>query len=435
MFLTDGLATAARRREMAAPPPPPVAGAALLRVLFVVVLVAVILAELLGPHFGAPAPHEQIFTFGGWDTLSLFAAYVLFVALYADPRRRIAVTALGILFSVLVAGGLALTGEPVRFHFSTLGAGFSAGTLVMLVADIALSRDGVPAIDAVAVCLLLPLSASLTAFGFWLTEIIAPMTYDGYILGFERTLGVDAEVFVYRHVQAMPWARPLIRYAYVAVPLAVAAFHIVQVRLSGTSNMLAMFVLSTFVAFCLYLVFPVVGPAYAIPGFPEPLAMVQNLPPQPIEADPLVPRNCMPSMHTAWALILVFGARPLPKPMRLAAMAFLVLTLIATLSEFGSHWFIDLVVAFPFAVAVHAVFVDALPWRTRVRWPAIAIGALLTLAWLVLLRFGSPIWQAAPWLSWPLVVATILSALLLETALARTIAQQACSHRSPVSKT
>jgi hypothetical protein len=109
--------------------------------------------------------------------------------------------------------------------------------------------------------------------------------------------------------------------------------------------------------------------------------------------------NCAPSGHVAWALILVwFAWRYCGRPMQIGTVLYMLLTSMATLV--GEHYFIDLIVAVPFAVALCAV--------AEKQWKHAAGGVLVLTAWLVALRFQ---WA----LAWPMPVVWILSAVTVLT--------------------
>lgn len=77
-----------------------------------------------------------------------------------------------------------------------------------------------------------------------------------------------------------------------------------------------------------YLIFPAVGPAWvAVAG---------------------APRNCLPSMHVTWALLLVIYAAP---RWRGCAAGFAILTACSTIG-LGEHYLIDLAAAVPYTIAV-----------------------------------------------------------------------------------
>src|SRR5208337_5691574 len=65
-------------------------------------------------------------------------------------------------------------------------------------------------------------------------------------------------------------------------------------------------------------------------------------------------RNAIPSLHMTWVLLVWWNSRGLARWVRAIALVFVVLTAMATLGT-GEHYFIDLVVAFPFSLMVQAL--------------------------------------------------------------------------------
>jgi hypothetical protein len=106
----------------------------------------------------------------------------------------------------------------------------------------------------------------------------------------------------------------------------------------------------------------------------------------------------MPSLHTTWALLLWWNARPLAAWFRAIMGGYLVFTVLATLG-FGVHYAVDLVVAVPFALAAQATLAPGLAASPRRRAAAALFGAALVVAWLLVLRFGAPWLIAFPWLT------------------------------------
>ncbi|MFJ3234633.1 phosphatase PAP2 family protein [Streptomyces sp. NPDC086787] len=116
----------------------------------------------------------------------------------------------------------------------------------------------------------------------------------------------------------------------------------------------------------IYMIFPVVGPVFAYgpgasgtggvhwavanlwPNIPPPVNI-----PHPVTYDDLTPRNCMPSLHTAWATAIFIHSRRGPRTLRLAGTFWLIATLSATLG-FGYHYGVDLVAGVVFALTVEA---------------------------------------------------------------------------------
>lgn len=132
----------------------------------------------------------------------------------------------------------------------------------------------------------------------------------------------------------------------------------------------------------LYHLFPAAGPEFAFPSFPQ-LPLKSALTPDAARLDPHYIRNCMPSLHTTWALLIVINSAGLARVFRVSAVIFALLTVIATLA-LGQHYLIDLIVAAPFTVAIQAAAQSLI----NRRWPAPGLwigGACVTLWFFVLI--------------------------------------------------
>ena len=64
-------------------------------------------------------------------------------------------------------------------------------------------------------------------------------------------------------------------------------------------------------------------------------------------------RNAFPSLHPAWALLILWYSTELSRWMRALCAVFLVATVVVTL-ELGEHYFVDLVAGFRLALAIYA---------------------------------------------------------------------------------
>jgi hypothetical protein len=77
-------------------------------------------------------------------------------------------------------------------------------------------------------------------------------------------------------------------------------------------------------------------------------------------------QNASPSLHMAWVLLAWWYSRGLSVWERGIAMMFVVFTAFATLGT-GEHYFIDLVVAYPFSVMMQSLCAFPLRWSQRER--------------------------------------------------------------------
>jgi hypothetical protein len=181
-----------------------------------------------------------------------------------------------------------------------------------------------------------------------------------------------------------------------------------------------------------YMLFPVVGPVFAFgtgaqhwqgisawadsappsvqwavgdlwPRTPPPIGA-----PQAMGFDEITPRNCMPSLHTAWAVTIFIHSRKGPRFLRFAGTFWLIATLAATLG-FGYHYGADLVAGVVFVLTIEAALraYDRGWDRSGIRLAA--HGATVFAALLVSYRFLSPEMARYPWIYGPLVLLAMAS--------------------------
>jgi len=122
-------------------------------------------------------------------------------------------------------------------------------------------------------------------------------------------------------------------------------------------------------------------------------------------------RNAIPSLHMTWVLLIWWNSRGLPRWVRAIALAFVWFTVLATLGT-GEHYFIDLVVAFPFSLMVQALCSYSLPFRGE-RRTAFLFGTFTTLMWLALVSYATPLFWISPLIPWAMIVATVSSSVFL----------------------
>ncbi|MFJ9666351.1 DUF5933 domain-containing protein [Streptomyces sp. NPDC101219] len=176
-----------------------------------------------------------------------------------------------------------------------------------------------------------------------------------------------------------------------------------------------------------YMVFPVVGPLFAYGTGTEYWASVslwaeqipssahlavahlwpETLPPvgipQPMPFDGITPRNCMPSLHTAWATAIFLHTRRGPRLLRHAGTFWLVATLTATLG-FGYHYGVDLIAGVVFVLTVEAALrAHDTGWQ-RSGVHLVAYGTTVLAALLLSYRFLPLEMARHPWLAGPLLV-------------------------------
>lgn len=115
------------------------------------------------------------------------------------------------------------------------------------------------------------------------------------------------------------------------------------------------------------------------------------------------PRNCLPSVHTATGLIMLWNTRPGSR-LRLATIVYFVAMMLYTVVG-GGHYVVDLIAGVPFTVAVEQA-ID--------RRPMPALGATACyLAWVVMVR--GELLSASPVVPWLFTVVTLAASLWLRS--------------------
>lgn len=256
-----------------------------------------------------------------------------------------------------------------------------------------------------------------------LASLLFPKTMDIYAYSFDGSLGLQPAFMVGQLFMNYAVVGKICSDLYAALPLALALVYAAHLRLTKTTPLLLLeiFMSAGLLGYLLYLVFPAAGPIYLagprFPGSPTPFSELRTLilgghVLRKIYLPEEICRNAMPSLHMAWALLIAFNCKPFSRLVRTAAVIYVFATVFGTLGT-GEHYFIDLVVACPFAVAVQALATHSVPLKSRNRLLPLLGGATLTLLWLVLLRFAIPFfYQWTPLVPWLCVIAsTALAAL------------------------
>jgi hypothetical protein len=256
------------------------------------------------------------------------------------------------------------------------------------------------------------------------TAAAHPKTYDLYLLSFDFSLRVPLAFIAGRMYVLHPWLHNagLLAYVGLAIPITlVYAGRLVRFKEKGLPSMLA-FLITGPLGVVFYNLFPAGGPHNLLPrAFPFSELSVMDVP--RIVLEPVAiegARNAMPSLHMAWVLLAWWYSRGLSWLERAIVMAFVVLTVFATLGT-GEHWFVDLVVAFPFALLIQAICAYSLPWKNRSRMAGFVFGLLGTISWMVMLRYGAKIFWTSPVVPWALVAASVALVSIRQAKLDREV--------------
>ncbi|MFJ7194085.1 MULTISPECIES: phosphatase PAP2 family protein [unclassified Streptomyces] len=168
----------------------------------------------------------------------------------------------------------------------------------------------------------------------------------------------------------------------------------------------------------IYMIFPVVGPIFAYgadgghwalanlwPDTPPPLGTPHHMP-----FDEITPRNCMPSLHTAWATAIFIHSRKGPRFLQYAGAFWLIATLAATLG-FGYHYGADIVAGVVFTLTIEVALRALDRGWDRAGIQLVAYGTVVFAALLVSFRYLSTQMAAYPWVFGPLVILSMISVI------------------------
>lgn len=194
-------------------------------------------------------------------------------------------------------------------------------------------------------------------FGNSVIARVRPLADDVRLLRMDESLGFHAAVFFgsFDSVGTWLWDFQYVAYAGIGVlVLAVAGGLFLAEDRAALQRLLRAVIFAGLLGWTGYWLVPAVGPTRAWPelfqgeqaGRSAALAAaVKNgeRMPQPAQ----YPRDCMPSLHTAWALICLFAAWK--RRFFVLVLPAAVLSIVTTLT-LSMHYTIDVIVAVPFAV-------------------------------------------------------------------------------------
>lgn len=249
-----------------------------------------------------------------------------------------------------------------------------------------------------------------------ITEKLHPKTFDLFLYSFDCSLRVQFSFLMGQLFWTWPWVRFVCLVIYLALPLPLALVYAAQLRRQKEKALAVMlaFLVTGPLGVLFYNMLPACGPAHifgaAFPFHPPSIADVMHMNVVPVLLKGA--RNAIPSLHMAWVLLVWWNSRGLACWIRAIALLFVVLTVMATLGT-GEHYFIDLVVAFPFSLMVQALCSYSQPFRSGARRNAFLFGTFVTLIWLALLSFTTTIFWSSPVLPWAMIVATVAPSILL----------------------
>ncbi len=409
----------------------------------VTALAFLVALEYVARHYGVPGPltvQARELVFPPKSGFLLYAGLAL-TMLVLTPRQR------------LVAAGVAVGIDAVllslRWAFG-VGTGeghpFGNGALWVILgcAVVAVTRRTGPErtllLKGTGLGLLLVAGRKTGDTWLLITSKSRPMVLDQYVATADHALGNPSWLMGRLVTASGPAGFTLLDVVYSQLAVAAVLVALYQLRNVAAErrfprhHLVRTFLLIGLLGPGIYMLFPVVGPVFAYgtgtdhwatvglwpdhsPGdghWPVPDLWPGTTPaispPHPVVYDAITPRNCMPSLHTAWATAIFIHSRRGPRFLRFAGAFWLVATLTATLG-FGYHYGADLLAGVVFTLTIEAAL------RTYDRgWDPAGLrltgyGTAVFVALLVSYRFLPLPMAEHRWLSGPLLVLAMLSVI------------------------
>ncbi|MER6467174.1 phosphatase PAP2 family protein [Streptomyces collinus] len=389
----------------------------------VTTLAFLIALEIAARHYGLPGPitnqAKEVLLAPKSGPL-LYASMALMMVVLPRRQRWVAAAA---------AVGIDVVFFLVRWAVDAkMMFGNGALWVVLAYAVIAVTRrtgpERVLLLKGVGLALLLVTGRKTGDAWLLITSKTRPTVLDPYVATADHALG-DPSWLVGRIVRATGTVGSHVL-DYVYIQLAVAAVVVALYQLRNVAaegrfprhHLVRTFLVIGLLGPGIYMIFPVVGPVFAYGpdgGHWAVADLWPNTPtvhaPHHMPFDAITPRNCMPSLHTAWATTIFVHSRTGPRALRFAGTFWLIATLGATLG-FGYHYGADIIAGVVFALTIEAAL------RAQARgWDRSAVqlavhGTAVFVALLLSYRYVPEKMAAHPWLFGPLLLLAMVSVVL-----------------------
>lgn len=413
----------------------------------VVALAFLLALETAARHYGETGPitnQAQEVIFPPKSGFLLYAGMALMMVVLTWRQRFIAIgVALGIDIAFLLVRG-AIGADLTEGH------PFGNGALWVILgyAYIALTRrtgrERTLLLKGVGLALLLVAGRKTGDTWLLITSKTRPAVLDPYLATADHALG-NPSWLVGRIVRATdPIGSHVLDAVYIQLAVAAVVVAMYQLRHVATErrfprhHLVRTFLVIGLLGPGIYMIFPVVGPIFAYgadggnwavaslwPDTPPPIHS-----PHPIPFDEITPRNCMPSLHTAWATAIFLHSRQGPRLLRYAGTFWLVATLGATLG-FGYHYGVDLIAGVVFTLTVEAGLRALERGWDRSATQLVGYGTAVFAALLVSYRYLPEEMAAYPWAYGPLLLLAMASVIYGYVRTIKAWEREAASVRLP----
>ncbi|MEU7136598.1 phosphatase PAP2 family protein [Streptomyces sp. NPDC046261] len=384
--------------------------------------------EIAARHYGLPGPmtnQAREVIFAPKSGPLLYASMALMMVVLTWRQRFVAA---GVAVGIDVVFFLVRWAVDAKMMFGNGALWVILGCAVIAVTR-RTGRERVLLLKGVGLGLLLVAGRKTGDTWLLITSKTRPAVLDQYVATADHALG-NPSWLAGRIVKATgPIGAHVLDYVYIQLAVAAVVVALYQLRhVAAERRFPGHHLVRTFLVIGLlgpgiYMIFPVVGPIFAYgtgafgtggehwavadlwPNTPPPIST-----PQQMLYDGITPRNCMPSLHTAWATAIFIHSRKAPRVLRFAGTFWLIATLGATLG-FGYHYGADLIAGVVFTLTIEAALRSVDRGWDRSGIQLVAYGATVFTALLVSYRYLSMEMAARPWICGPLLILAMISVI------------------------
>ncbi|MGF1427032.1 phosphatase PAP2 family protein [Kitasatospora sp. LaBMicrA B282] len=389
----------------------------------VVMLGSLIALEIVARHYGMPGPitnqaREVILTPKSGPLL--YTAMGLMLVVFPWRQRLIA---LGTAIGIDLVFCLVRLAFDVRMNFGNGALWVILGCAVIAVTR-RTGRERILLLKGVGLGLLLVAGRKTGDIWLLITSKTRPVVLDQYVATADHALG-NPSWLVGRLVRATgPIGTHVLEFVYIQLPVAAVVVALYQLRNVAVErrfpehHLVRTFLVIGLLGPAIYLLFPVVGPVFAFGSGGGHWAVADQWPNTPVPIgtphrmlfDGVTPRNCMPSLHIAWATTIFVHSRKAPRLLQIAGALWLLATLGATLG-FGYHYGTDIVAGVVFALTIEVALRALARGWDRSATRLVAYGTTVFLAFLVSYRYLPTEMGGHPWVFGPLLVLGMTSVI------------------------
>ncbi|MWA15774.1 phosphatase PAP2 family protein [Streptomyces sp. BA2] len=392
----------------------------------VVALGFLVALEIAARHYGVAGPitnQAREVIFAPKSGPLLYAGMALMMVVFTWRQRFIAV---GVAVGIDVVFFLVRWALDAEMMFGNGALWVILGCAVLAVTR-RTGQERVLLLKGVGLSLLLVAGRKTGDTWLLITSKTRPAVLDQYVATADHALG-NPSWLVGRMVSATgPVGEHVLDYVYIQLAVAAVIVALYQLRNVAVErrfpghHLVRTFLVIGLLGPAIYMIFPVVGPIFtygngAFGTGGEQWALANLWPhtvppistPQSMPFDEITPRNCMPSLHTAWATTIFIHSRKGPRILRYAGVFWLIATLGATLG-FGYHYGVDIIAGVVFAFTIDAALRSLDRGWDRAGIQLVAYGTTVFALLLVSYRFLPMHMAKHPWVFGPLLVLAMIS--------------------------